>query len=216
MQQFLLKNKNNPDLSIFDNNNFYNISFDENSNGWLKFSCINNIINIYMSLNNTNGYILWSKNIDKYDFMNTDFICIDTDGLFLKNNIHYSKLLINFHINIKNLNDFENYLEYADFFFKITLDEKNIREPIFEEINIEKKSNINLSNLLNVDKMNKIKTENNKILNMDDLIIELIKSIKSPELIINKKVDLDNFLLDIFKTIKNPISIINKIKNIIE
>ena len=99
--------------------------------------------------------------------------------------------------------------------------EKQIfEEQVFNKNNIKEELEINLSELLNLDKINKIKKENNKILNIDDLILNLIKSIKSPELILNtikfnnKILDLDT-LLDILKPVKNPISILDKIKNII-
>lgn len=133
MNQFLLHNKNNSDLSIFENNNFYNIAFNKNINGWLKIIFINNTINIYMSIDNIDGYILWKANINEYNFMNINLICSETSGLFLKNNINYSKLLIIFPINITNLNDFENYLENAVFLYKINFNRENIKEKIIKK-----------------------------------------------------------------------------------
>lgn len=134
MNQFVLHNKNNSDVSIFENNNFYNISFNKNINGWLKFFFINNTINIYMSIDNVDGYILWKAYINEYNFININLICSETSGLFLKNNINYSKLLIIFPITITNLNDLENYLGNADFLYKINFNRKNIKEKIIKKI----------------------------------------------------------------------------------
>jgi len=197
MQHFLLKNKNYSNLSIFENNNFYNISFNDKINGWLKITSINNTINIYISLENINGYILFSNNIDNNinnnnNFENTYFKCNNVDGLFFNNN-NYNKLLIEFHNNIKDLNDFENYLEYANFYLISTND-------------INEKQNINQSNLINFDKINKIKTENNKILNINDLILHSIKSMKFLKINYDKLISKDNFFIRYYELCKKIIS----------
>ena len=190
MQQIILKHINNPNISLFEENNFYNISFNDTIKGWLKFIINNNTINIYLTINNIIGYVLFSKNIDNFNFDNLFFIVDEISGHFFENNFNFNKLLINFNLKINNLNDFENNIQNANIFF-IVNNELN---------NIDKKKEI--LGLINIDKINKIKNENNNILNMDDLIIEIFKVIKTLNLSIDNILSSDSFVLKLIKSLE--------------
>jgi hypothetical protein len=190
MQQIILKHINNPNISLFDENNFYNISFNDSIKGWLKFIINNNTINIYLTINNINGYVLFSKNIDNFNFDNLFFIVQEISGYFFENNFNYNKLLINFNFKINDLNDFEKNMQNANIFFIIN-NELN---------NIDKKDEI--LGLINIDKINKIKNENNNILNMDDLLIEIFKVIKPLNLSIDNLLSSDSFVLKLIKSLE--------------
>jgi len=202
MDNFTLISKYN-NSSIFNNDNFYDIYFNDNSYGWLKFKYIDKTLSIYMSIKNIEGYILWTKYIDDFDFMNIELICTDINGTYLKKNINYSKLIINFHLNIKNINDIENYIEQSDFFYKILLTDNNKTNNL---INFNKINNINKS--LDLDK-----NDINKLFNINNLLQEFIKLINNKDKNLieslsslftesNTKENIENKLLDLIKVIK--------------
>lgn len=186
MLELILNNINNIDISLFDSYNYYNISLNENINGWLKFIKENNIINIYLTIQNIDGYILFSKNIDYFDFNKISFLVKEKKGSFFINNFIFNKLLINLNCNIKDFYDFENKINKS---LILLVEEDDINNYQKEE---------KIANLINIDKINKIKNE----YNMDDLLIEIYKIIKPLNISVNKLLSNNNFLLELINLLQ--------------